>query len=111
MDAKRVQTYVAQRKSKEHTIVHSQRILPKLHLAQVYVSGKEKTIVFGGETREVVLENMSDTSLGDIQIVTVGVDSQESTAAPITIPKPPQKAEILKAIQGEDCRITDYKYS
>ena len=64
------------------------------------MSGNEKTIVFGGDTREVVLENMSDASLGDIQIVTVGIDSQESTAAPITLPKPPQKAEILKAVQG-----------
>ena len=68
---------------------------------QVYVSGKEKTIVFGCESREIVLENMSTTSLGDIQIVTIGADKQESSPVPVTLPKPPEKAEILKAVHGE----------
>lgn len=70
---------------------------------QVYVSGKEKTIVFGPESREIVLENMSTTSLGDIQIVTVGADKSESSPVPVTLPKPPQKAEILKAVH---CKYT-----
>ena len=69
------------------------------------MSGKEKTIVFGCESREIVLENMSTTSLGDIQIVTIGADNQESNPVPVTLPKPPEKAEILKAVHGEGVDI------
>ncbi|KAL5262069.1 hypothetical protein ACHWQZ_G007682 [Mnemiopsis leidyi] len=72
---------------------------------KVYVSGKEKTIVFGCESREIVLENMSTTSLGDIQIVTIGADNQESNPVPVTLPKPPEKAEILKAVHAHNTSI------
>jgi len=65
------------------------------------VAGKEKTIVFGSDSREIVLDNMSTHSLGDISIVTIGAGKQESNMVPISLPKPPEKAEILKAVQGE----------
>ena len=57
--------------------------------------------MFGCESREIVLENMSTTSLGDIKIVTIGADKQESSPTPVTLPKPPEKAEILKAVHGQ----------
>ena len=57
--------------------------------------------MFGGNSHEIVLENMSTTSLGSISIVTIGVDKQESSQVPIAIPKPPEKAEILKAVHGK----------